>query len=510
MKISFVNKNCEPQIFKQDIITIGREEDNDLQLLSDGISRHHGKLYNDGSNWYIEDLGSTNGIKLNNQKINEPQIISENDIIDFHQEKLQISDISFDSNKDDEPVASTVTFVSTETAKISVSDVIQPAASDNMITFDPVVIAPVEEKNSTISSFEVKKTEEPVNSSEEFDQFAAFLQQNPSTLFASESTSTQVSEKSNTKHSRFSNKLFYIVLVCAVIVIFSFTYNILSKSSTSNSNKKNKTVASESSETDYPIYFTYKKESITRDNVHYSSISIEDGKITIEVHDLKQSKKFGPITQPIPAEVLSDFKKSVMQSNFLTQPKIAPGNEDSEERIVHDMEIAYGKGHNRIVLNNSEIPTTFKDVDDALELLLDNFPFKKHIKLTPEELKEVAQNIYHSASDKLKNYESDYANLNEAIRDFKLVIDYLQGFSPTPEIRDEAEKQLKQAEKLRDKIIKDYNSVYQHSINRDDAVEARKACVILMKLYEQNSNEYMKQKDRIIKLDTYIKQINKK
>ena len=49
-----------------DIIRIGRGEENELCLMTGGVSRYHGRLEHcpDGS-WKLIDLNSTNGIKVN-------------------------------------------------------------------------------------------------------------------------------------------------------------------------------------------------------------------------------------------------------------------------------------------------------------------------------------------------------------------------------------------------------------------------------------------------------------
>ncbi|MBR2723110.1 MAG: FHA domain-containing protein, partial [Lentisphaeria bacterium] len=95
MKITFLNTNRQEMTFDNGTVTVGREEDNTIQLQSDGISRHHGKIYSDANgDWFVEDLGSTNGIRLNGKKITAAVKRAEDDVMDFHQDKLKISGIA--------------------------------------------------------------------------------------------------------------------------------------------------------------------------------------------------------------------------------------------------------------------------------------------------------------------------------------------------------------------------------------------------------------------------------
>ena len=50
-------------------ILIGRSEDADLTLADDYTSGKHARLFPQGSRWFLEDLGSTNGTYLNNQQL---------------------------------------------------------------------------------------------------------------------------------------------------------------------------------------------------------------------------------------------------------------------------------------------------------------------------------------------------------------------------------------------------------------------------------------------------------
>jgi len=56
------------------LMTFGRAEDNDIVLGSHLVSRHHGRLVLAGGKWYIEDMGSTNGLIYNDANIRRKEL----------------------------------------------------------------------------------------------------------------------------------------------------------------------------------------------------------------------------------------------------------------------------------------------------------------------------------------------------------------------------------------------------------------------------------------------------
>lgn len=52
---------------REGITTIGRGLDNDIQLPSEHVSRHHARIYNLPESCTIEDMGSTNGVLVNGE-----------------------------------------------------------------------------------------------------------------------------------------------------------------------------------------------------------------------------------------------------------------------------------------------------------------------------------------------------------------------------------------------------------------------------------------------------------
>ena len=56
------------------LMTVGRAEDNDLQIPDGSVSSHHGQFANEGGQWIFTDLGSTNGTKINGERVERVEL----------------------------------------------------------------------------------------------------------------------------------------------------------------------------------------------------------------------------------------------------------------------------------------------------------------------------------------------------------------------------------------------------------------------------------------------------
>ena len=57
-----------------EVTTMGRRQDNTLVLDSSSVSKYHGRLYKEGTEYFIEDLGSTNGIMVNSAQLGKAEV----------------------------------------------------------------------------------------------------------------------------------------------------------------------------------------------------------------------------------------------------------------------------------------------------------------------------------------------------------------------------------------------------------------------------------------------------
>ena len=54
--------------------TLGRSRDCDVVLDDPNVSRHHAEVRPSGGSWIVNDLGSTNGIKVNDRRVDRSRL----------------------------------------------------------------------------------------------------------------------------------------------------------------------------------------------------------------------------------------------------------------------------------------------------------------------------------------------------------------------------------------------------------------------------------------------------
>jgi pSer/pThr/pTyr-binding forkhead associated (FHA) protein len=71
-------------------MVIGRAPDAELRLDDTFVSSQHARIFGRNGSWYVEDLGSTNGTFVNEQKLLAPAMVQPGDSIRVGQTTMEI------------------------------------------------------------------------------------------------------------------------------------------------------------------------------------------------------------------------------------------------------------------------------------------------------------------------------------------------------------------------------------------------------------------------------------
>lgn len=76
--------------------TVGRVENNDVIMVDPGISRNHARFQGRRGVYLVEDLGSSNGTRLNGELIEGPEVLRDGDYVGIGQATVQFSNLDME------------------------------------------------------------------------------------------------------------------------------------------------------------------------------------------------------------------------------------------------------------------------------------------------------------------------------------------------------------------------------------------------------------------------------
>ncbi len=77
--------------FIQSEVTLGRDPICDIPIFEDTVSARHARLVFHHGQWWVEDLGSTNGTRLNQEMVTLPTVLTSGDEISVGQTSLLVN-----------------------------------------------------------------------------------------------------------------------------------------------------------------------------------------------------------------------------------------------------------------------------------------------------------------------------------------------------------------------------------------------------------------------------------
>jgi predicted component of type VI protein secretion system len=88
---------------------VGRDVTNDLVISDEKVSRRHARLYSEGDQYVVEDLGSTNGTFINGARLSGPHLLRAGEQITFGETSI----VSYERTEDDPNATVMSTFAAT-------------------------------------------------------------------------------------------------------------------------------------------------------------------------------------------------------------------------------------------------------------------------------------------------------------------------------------------------------------------------------------------------------------
>lgn len=468
-------------VFAVSTISVGRESDSLLVIPAESISRHHAVLrrLDDGS-WQVEDTESINGVKVNRTKIDRPVILCEDDLIEFGDQMIRVAEL--------DAVVPKVVFSS-----LGEEPVTEPAAEN-----------PPAEAAAGMPSFARTRDLADLNADKTVDLSEA-LKNGKLRLFGSGSEGGR-RESGGGEPGRkrlFSNRLFYTVLGCAVVVGLAMFYIVITESEQRGIAARAATVNPAGK-----MLLFYEKEIISPDNVFLFSLHIENGAAEFVIDDLKSRRRFLRKIDVLGEGSLDMLRSTIERSGFMNQAAVARGGsvrEKERRRLV----VGDGRKLNEVEVINNAAPKSFSEVEYAIGNFAETYGLQT-IALTPDELIESARNSFIKAEDLFANREAKLSNLREAIQRYKITTDYMEQFSPKPELWEKARQRLEEAEQIRQQKLQDLNYERIRLANFQNFESLRFVLRQIMELCDPDSKEYEANRDRLLKLDRHLNRTKKK
>ena len=472
MKIKFVNGELAGKIvdFEEDDISIGREDGNVIQLLTGGVSRYHAQITQKDGTWYISDLDSTNGVKVDGVNISGDRALCLGDEITIGEQKLEIVEIS------------------------SGNRILFKTLSDCPDTLmDTKIDIPTSEFTSGSSA--AKKTASPSKADpSSADKLLAELKSVGGSLFKGSANSgsekKQEAKKGDTangtknRSKMLFNIVFYVALVICVVGVGKFFLN------SDKSKQINANAAADDNHENSVIYFERIDYDQAKKNAFRIELKIENGTMLCYLDDIAGQRHFSreiKLTENYDNEfelLIQKLKKSGIAK--LKQKNISISNPERDR--IHLLFID-GKDFCNYQCSSSETGVEFDKCYEALRDFLNGFGLMT-IAQSREEVEEEAKQHLRNAIEKMENYAGDLALLRESAREFEAAITCYEQFTPAPPELKKAKTGFDKVNKLRKAKLQEYTAEFSRCQRRRDYPGMAAACQNIMKIAGEKSKIY--------------------
>ena len=430
-------------------ISFGREADNLLSIPAESISRYHGKIkFETDGKWHIYDFGSTNGVKVNNVKINVSAVLNKNDVVSFGDEVAQFCDDTAPSDLAGVAAGTNSTEVNPDSEPKKTVKPLFVLRKSVPTAADPIPrLVPTPVNSSPEPIFEVKSTD---NAPEvRLDNNTHFEVGDGINLFDSvrrrkSGKKSELSEEEQRKKRR-SNILFGIGVIGVAIIIMAAFIIIFGE-------KPRKHDPSAASRPE-AVVLVYEKVIGSKDGLFRFYLQLENNRAQFVLDDLKNQRRFVREIDDLSRDTVTELYQNIPIENFWELRSNGAGTLDSGEFTRRKIMFLLGDKSNTVeVVNEKYAPAVFEAFERSIDAFADKYDMQT-IAMTSEELERAAVIAFERAERAFNNREAKPRNLLDAERYYKLTVEYLEQFSPKPDIWAQARERARGAESIRlDKI----------------------------------------------------------
>ncbi|OGV47938.1 MAG: hypothetical protein A2017_10990 [Lentisphaerae bacterium GWF2_44_16] len=540
MKLHFINGPKAGEKFELGPpgVSIGRETDNDINLLIGGVSRYHAKLEPDGDGWLIRDLGSTNGSKVNGQIISGSYNLQPGDIITLGEQNIcygeKQPDASQKAAQQEKTILNPFPVINPSPSPIvtplpekPLFQPIEQTPRQEISPDAPEIIQPVpqaifqpigepEKLNAEIPISPVAQTVNDMANPEKNENIKSFFDnlKKGETSFVKmnffeknekgSGPDSNTAAHKDTKKRKFSNFLFY-VLVIGAAVIFVSIFIMIQKTN----EKKTIQKPVDKRQPGIPLLLSYSKQITTPDNIFNFFLKVEDGMAIFTLDDIKSQRHYSKTVKAVDKQFLENLEEKIKGTNFMSLQSESPGAASGDADNTRKLIIGYGKNLNDITVKNTFANSSFEEIEAAIDEFSENYGLRT-ISLTPEEMRQEADKSFAKAEQLFLNYDAKPENLREAIVRYKITMEMLDQFVPKPEKWNIARKKQQEAQTILDQKFKDLKFDFERFLKLNEYQQARDVCSQMMLMMPPDSKGYEQIKAYKLNLEKKIGSKNKK
>ena len=472
-------------------VTIGRESDNVVQLLMDGVSRYHAKIDCDASgNWMIRDLGSTNGTFIDDVSVHDPVPLRNGAVLTIGTQLLRCVDGSGSATSGSVPVSPAQPQAQPQPSSQPQQDASQQIPPQPAFFFRPKSCDPT--RQLSVEPEPPKAAPKAKSKSGEHGK----------SFFGKDSAKKEPSDRMK---KLIGNVIFTLIVIIAAFVGI-IVFLLLNHGSRQESGGQTPTREKVSN----PFVLYYEKESVTGTSVFRFTLQVENGLMEVTLDEpLNKRRYYELFKEPLPENLVNKLKQQILDSGFLDlqQEKIAGTSQDNSQhrRIM----VGFDNKFCDVKVAN-DVSETFNHAESIIyETLLDEYDLGV-ISQNVDQILEDAKRFLFVADEAYRSIDTTPSNLPKAITNYRLALRRYALFEdPKPAAWLTAKNGLAEAEAKLESIRTEGNKTVKLYYELKEYEKAIAECNRLLDIFPPDSKTHKSIRETKLRIERKLSMGNK-